>query len=202
MSRSTAAWVNTTRRAIPWYQKIRAELDLSRPIQVTKTGHRWGLTCNGIHFVDLVQWWIREQPLHVDTSGILDWFPSKRPSFHEAAGTIRVNYDDTSSLILVDKQEYENESLVLVDTPCESWTIDEDSGLASSDRGKTIRGRIPFQSELTAPVVDGVLTTGECCLPTIHDAVAGHRPYLAALVSNWNTLHNRDQSESRRVPIT
>ena len=62
-----------------------------------------------------------------------------------------------------------------------------------------IAGQLSFQSVLTAPLVEQILTSGCCDLPTLADSASQHRPFLDALLKHWNHSQSRDDLA---VPIT
>ena len=83
------AWVNTPRRAYSWHQQIHKQLPTSQVWQVVGAGGGWGMACNSIHFIDLIAWWTEEELVSVDTTGLENWFPSKRNSFGRYMGSLK-----------------------------------------------------------------------------------------------------------------
>ena len=53
----------------------------NRKMKIYGTGGSWGMACNSIHFVDLLNWFSNEILESLDTSNIKDWHPSKRLGF-------------------------------------------------------------------------------------------------------------------------
>ena len=193
-------WVNTPRRLMAWHQEIKAQLLASGPVslRVRISGGNWGLACNAIHFIDLVSWWTGENVDSVDGRGLGDWKPSKRSGFQEVFGSLMVHFRYGSSLELICNQSDAAPSIE-VETPQGIWLIEEMVGKAVGPSGQEITGQLSFQSALTAPLVEQILTFGRCELPSLADSAAQHRPFLDALLQHWNQSHSR---QVLAVPIT
>ena len=200
LASNNSVWVNTPRRLMSWYQRIRSQLvanDIG-PIHVEVIGGSWGLACNAIHFIDLVSWWTNARVDYVDNRSLDFWESSKRDGFQEAFGTLLVTFVDGSSLKLNC-----NKNGVLpriqVGTRDGNWLIDESLGKAVGPSGQEISGQLSFQSVLTAPLVEQILATAFCDLPSLSDSANQHRPFLRALLQHWNRSQSR---EDLVVPIT
>jgi hypothetical protein len=77
--------------------------------------------------------------------------------------------------------------------------MDEASGKATRSGGLTIPGRIPYQSEVTGGLVETLLETGSCTLPTLDQSAQIHSVFLRSLLSHWQSHVNACATE---VPIT
>ena len=196
----TQVWVNTPRRLMAWHQAIKEQLLASGPaaLRVRMAGGHWGLACNAIHFIDLVSWWTGARVDCVDSRGLGDWQPSKRSGFQEVFGSLMVNFRDGSALDLHCNQS-DVPPRIEVETPEGIWLIEEAAGKAIGPFGQEIAGQLCFQSALTAPLVEQILTDGRCELPSLADSAAQHRPLLDALLQHWNHSHSR---QDQAVPIT
>ena len=193
-------WVNTPRRLMAWHEQIRKQLRSSGPaaMQVRIRGGGWGLACNAIHFIDLVCWWTGANVDVVDGRGLGDWQPNKRSGFQEVFGSLAVSFLDGSRLELHCNQS-NNPPQIEVETPEGLWLIDEVAGKAIDPSGQIIPGQLSFQSMLTAPLVEQILSTGICDLPSLAESAAQHRPFLTALLQHWN---HSQSLENLAVPIT
>lgn len=193
-------WVNTPRRLMAWHQAIKERLSTRglAVLRVRMSGGNWGLACNAIHFIDLVSWWTGASVDDVDGSGLGNWQPSKRSGFQEVFGTLVVNFRDGSSLELSCNQS-DAPPQIEVETPEGIWLIEEAAGKAVGPSGQAIAGQLTFQSVLTAPLVEQILTAGRCDLPSLAESAAQHRPFLDSLLQHCN--HNQSR-EDLAVPIT
>lgn len=57
----------------------------------------------------------------------------------------------------------------------------------------------PFQSGMTAAVVDGLFQTGQIALARLTQVAAVYRPFLRALTRHWSEVHGQPVE---RLPIT
>jgi predicted dehydrogenase len=185
-------WVNTPRRLMTWHQEIKAQLLACGPasLRVRMFGGNWGLACNAIHFIDLVSWWTGASVEGVESRMLGDWQPSKRSGFQEVFGSLMVNFRDASTLELICNKS-DAVPRIEVETPEGIWLIEETAGKADGPSGQQIAGQLSFQSALTAPLVEQILTFGRCELPSLADSAAQHRPFLDALLQHWNHSQSR-----------
>ena len=181
-----------------WYQRLRGLIRGNGPISMVVSGGDWGLCCNAVHFMDVLTWWSDEMPRDIEI-GALDheWSPAKRMGFWETHGSMSVAYSGGSSLTLT--AGYDSTSIEIeVDAGGLSWLIVESEGMARRSDGLDLPGRVDLQSEISAGLVDSILTTGTCSLPTLEESVGTHRVLLRGLGDHWR----RFGGDGNRVPIT
>jgi hypothetical protein len=199
ISGAKAAWVNTPRRVMKWYGEIKKHFLSKEPIAFSVTGGQWGLACNAIHFLDLMQWLTDEQLLEIDTNSLNpEWIPSKRPGYFEVMGTLAAQFSNGSTAIL--KVE-DNNDPVMIGTKEGgfTWIIKEQAGVAERSDGLIVQGALEFQSALTSGIVKSILSEGECALPSFAASAALHKPFLRDMLINWNRSANK---EAFLLPIT
>ena len=196
---SCRAWVNIPRRIMPWHQEIKFNLGLKKPISVKISGGSWGLACNSIHFLDLFEWWTDETIEEVCTNSLdFKWFKSKRVSNWEIHGTLHSKYSNGSIASFTSKPDNSDLNICISDNSL-SWKIIESVGIAQRSDGYQIYGKLPFQSEITAKLIDQILTNGNCSLPTIENSIKMHRIYIKAMLKHWQ-IHSKETTQV--VPIT
>ena len=199
VSEGSKAWVNTARRIIPWHQQIKSKLGLSHPMTLKVDGGAWGLACNAIHFLDLLAWWTGETLLEVRTDSLSqNWFESKRPGNWEVSGTLEARFSGGSRASLSAVEDGDYTSLEVSDSRL-LWLIDESKGMASRSDGIKIPGRITYQSEMSAGLVESILETGCCGLPTLEESAALHRVFIRSMLEHWKQMGN---PAAAIVPIT
>ncbi len=193
------AWVNTPRRMMPWHQEIKARLGLGRPMTLSVEGGEWGLACNAIHFLDLFAWWTGETLQTVTTDRLAShWFESKRRGNWEVAGTLEAMFSGGSCVVLGVGKGTEPIRLEVTHGRL-TWLIKEAEGLAIRSDGLALPGRMEYQSEMTAPLVESLLENGACQLPTLEESLALHRVFIGGMLQHWRQAVD---SEATAVPIT
>ena len=184
-SGSAGVWVNTPMYLWPLYRALRDNSPVGRPIHARFSG-MYGLACNAIHYIDYVSRWNQGRITAVETSALNGgWVPGKRTGFFESEGEIVVNFSDGSTLFISGSTKTETYRVeIRIDD--DIWQVDEEKGLAQTSGGKIISGSILRQSELIAPLLDEIFTSGSCDLPTLELSVAQHEPLLKSLMAHWN----------------
>jgi hypothetical protein len=79
------------------------------------------------------------------------------------------------------------------------WTINEVAGTARRSDGLDIPGRIPFQSEMTVTLIESILETGNCGLPTLSESVDVHRIFIRNMLEHWKKTID---SNAMSLPVT
>jgi hypothetical protein len=92
------------------------------------------------------------------------------------------------------------EFLIQVETPAGPWTINEFEGKAEGPSGVSLSGKMELQSEMTGRLVESIIETGKCELPSLEESAHIHCIFLDALRIHWN--QNCDSSNYTHVPIT
>ena len=193
------AWVNTPRRMLPWHQQIKSRLNHDGPLSLEVDGGSWGLACNTVHYLDMFAWWTGETLEEVDTQQLNSrWVEAKRPGNWEIFGTLHARFSGGSRARLKVTSESFSYSFKLTDG-IHSWSIDEEAGIAKRSDGLNIPGRLPYQSEVSAGLVESILEHGCCSLPTLQDSVAIHRVFIRSMLEHWKLTVD---SNANCVPIT
>lgn len=184
-SAAEGAWVNTPMHLWPLYKAIQKQSGGNGPIRAY-VGRYPGLACNAIHYIDLVSRWNLESVSAIETAGLGgQWVSGKRPGFYEVEGELSITFSKGSKLVLAGSErstDYE----VRIQAVSDNWKADEVRGRASSESGKSIEAPTPRQSELTAPLLHDILSSGSCDLPTLESSIGQHEPLLGALLKHWN----------------
>lgn len=181
----SSAWVNTLRRMLPWHQQLKSQLDLKPPLILKVDGGKWGLACNAVHFLDLLAWWTGETLQEVNTDRLNQrWFEGKRQGNWEVLGTLGARFSGGSQALLSAGEGEACYSMTVSDH-CRLWKINEEEGLARRSDGIEIQGRIPYQSEISATLVESILESGCCGLPTLEESVAIHRVFIRGMQKHW-----------------
>ncbi len=208
---STATWVNCPRRLLPAYSELRNTLAGVRPLQVRVSGTNWGIGCNSIHFLDLIQFLSGQQEeLSFTSSNLGDAFPAKRTGFIEFTGSLdgRFGSDIVFTLTSFPAGSSPVEAPVMVglDSPGVRCVIVEEGARINGWQSTASQNwewtpfscDLLFQSQMTHHVVSSLLDTGKCELPAFEEAARIHAPFLAVLNRH---LFGKTGSETK-CPIT
>jgi hypothetical protein len=199
IKKDSYAWVNLPRRINPWHKKIKSQFNLKPPLDFKFEGKLWGLACNAVHLLDLIEWWTDETLQSVCTDRLdQSWFESTRPTFWEVLGGVEARFSGGSCAFLVANQDGVSGDFGIRDDQL-SWMIKEAEGLARRSDGVEIPGRLKYQSELTADMVESILETGTCELPTLNESAALHRIFILSMLKHWRRSCNPDADF---IPIT
>jgi hypothetical protein len=192
------AWVNTARRMMPWHQEIRSRLIPGPPMRIEVTGGQWGLACNAVHFLDLLAWWTGERLEEILTNDLDRWFESKRQNFLEVSGTLHARFSGGSQALLRSEENAAVISIRIVEQEF-SWLVNEAEGLAKRSDGLEIKGRVLYQSEMAATLVESILGRGSCDLPILEESAALHHAFLHGMHEHWRRAGH---PSALCVPIT
>jgi len=185
--RTVTTWVNCPMRIMPPYEEIRQELGIG-PIRYRVTGSRYGLVTNAIHYLDHVAHLSGCTTFELEL-GDLDSHPvpSKRDGFIELTGALTARFSDGSRCDVVCHAEGDAPVVVEIFTARGRYIVREDAGLMWASRADDgwqwceRPARIPYQSELTAHLVEELRITGATGLTPLDESVQLHLQLLEPL---------------------
>ncbi|MDO8463817.1 MAG: hypothetical protein Q7S46_00975 [Gallionella sp.] len=196
---SSSAWVNTSRRMIPWHKQIKLQLGIKHPMTLKVEGGLWGMACNAIHFFDLLAWWTGETLQDINTDHLnTHWFKDKRQGNWEVSGTLESRFSGGSHVLLTSRADRGLISLEVSDDHF-LWLIKETQGLAKRSDGIEIPGCMAPQSEMSSSLVESILESGCCELPTLEESIALHRVFIRNMLEHWRRDGNYTATF---IPIT
>ena len=198
--KSKRAWVNTPRRQMDWYKKLKNKFYDLTPLKVEMRGGLWGLACNSIHFIDLISWWTGENVISIDSKKLdPKWIKSKRNGYFEVTGDLIVNYSSGTELLLRSSSTEENYAIKVELSNNNFWLIDETKGIAIDSKKDILEGKLELQSEMTGPLITKILTEGNCELAPLKQSITQHEFLLDVMLYHWNNSNN---FKDKLVPIT
>lgn len=206
-SRFVNTWVNHPRRMFNSYRVLKELIGKNFLGTFQVTGGNWGLGCNGLHFVDFFEYLSGSKLETIDA----DWvdseiLESKRKGFAEFTGTLKGKLANGSDFQVTSlKGEPSAGTITLFDG--ENRFIIQESGtpaiyhLKKSDGFKQniIPFTMEFQSSLTTKLLEDLLSTGSCNLPTYEEAKQTHELFISALLQTYNNIQKTD---THFLPIT
>lgn len=192
------AWVNTFFRTLDWFKEIKNNLEFEN-IKVQVAGGNWGIACNTIHFIDFVEWLTNENLIEIDTTRLENhWFASKRDGYFEINGALNLSFTKGTILNLVSDNSM-NEIQIKISSKSYELIIYWEQGIAKSNNGQEFHGRVKYQSEMTANLVENILLHSNCELPQLDSSIIIHKKFISSMINHWN-LVNKQKIKS--IPIT
>lgn len=203
--RKIEAWVNCVRRETPGYNFLKCKLNDSKSFVFKVYGSDWGLCCNGIHFLDAISFLADDAEIILDDNGLeLPILDSKRVGFKECFGTISGKAGKcTGFSIECDKNDYVS-TTVYIESNKFSILIDEDKRQACIRNNEQTTGfelidfEFPYVSELSGRIINDILTTGVCELPSYQKSMEIHLKYIKMI----NSFFINNGLEVKECPIT
>jgi hypothetical protein len=103
-SHNINCWVNHPLRLNPAFQKLKVSLAADHnELSCQVYGQNWGLGCNSLHWIDLIEYLTEERLISIDTALLNgNTIPSKRSGFIEFKGTILAKFSSGTTLQLTD----------------------------------------------------------------------------------------------------
>lgn len=195
-------WVNTPRKIMPLYKKVKKIISNEGIFQMRVIGNKWGICCNGCHYIDLMSWLSNEKIISINEANIIDkssWYESKRPNFYDLVGIINIKFSSGSSLQLNSNL---NESLthnVKIETESNTIDIDELSGRVKYNNSYKFTKKILLQSEMSKDIVKNIIHNGICELTMLSEHIVNHNIFIDFLLKKYNESHN---IKINSIPIT
>jgi len=179
------AFVNTPRRLMKGFEELRRRL--IPPLDVHVYGGMWGLASNAVHMIDLVEWLAEDTTCGVSIgheSG--NWYATKRHGYFDMTGEIEAVFENGSRLTMNADTAGSSVILNITDSAGNHWSLDEQAGTARGGGRQQIEVLLELQSQMTPLLIDQLLETGSCGLPTLEVSARMHAVVLEALVQHWN----------------
>ena len=187
------AWVNCSRRMWPVYIELRDALRSEQPFTCEVLGRGFPLGSNAIHFIDLLQFLSGCSDIAIDGSELSEPFPDlKRPGTIDFSGSLTATTARGDRMILqrtgTDVQPPFSCTMTLACADFR-WTYDQHDDQTRSWRESAPldvqekAAPMPFQSQLTATIIEDILNSGSCPLTPLVEAYAGHAPLLTTFLN-------------------
>ena len=195
---SKSVWVNTPMHNWSLYKNLKNFISSDSSMIFYFEDIR-GLACNTIHYIDLVARWKNVEIDHIDTSDLYnEWYLSERKGFYDIYGTLKIVFKDNSKLFISSKEKDRNFRVRILTTNDE-WRVSERDGIAENSSGLIVTGKCEFQSILTSPIVESILSGNGCSLPFLNESIQQHYPLLNTLLEHWNKYM---PEKLKSLPIT
>ncbi len=182
------AWVNCPRRYFGIYDEIKRDLQEAEEFQVSVSGSKWGLGCNGIHFLDLIAFLADIPNGHVDISGLdSDIIESKRKGFYEITGRLSGNFGRCTDFSITSYKSGDIPNSVIITSDVSKYIVMEWASKVieiTKEKGTCEKSiTIPFQSQLTNAQIEDILYSGECKITSYDESAMIHKALMEPLSS-------------------
>lgn len=199
-----SAWVNCPRRRSSLYQQLREKVTPAKlkGCQFYVNGSQWGLACNAIHFIDLMEWLTGEALISIDSTGLDPrWHQAKRPGFSEVSGTLFCEFSGGSSLIMDSEWDSTRELSTFLRLS-NGFTVNISefgSETTSLEDGDEIDDSLPFQSRTTQDYLRRILSGKDVGLAKLRESSRMHEIFLKTLLEHY---HENCDNTVTSLPIT
>ncbi len=194
------AWVNCPMRMMPFYQELQKSF-CHVPIIYQLSGSMFGLVTNLIHYIDYMIYLTGCRDFKLDLSLIdKEIISSKRKGYYELTGTAIARFNNGSVGFFTCYNEGNLGAIMNLVSSDKRVIINEGLGKAYWQPGHNDGTfleqtfRIPFQSEMTKELVETILDSSDCMLPTYDSSANTHRLIMKPIINllKENTDYNSE----------
>jgi len=200
--RKSSVWVNCPNRLMPIYKKIKG-LNSGGKLFYSVQGREYGLACNSIHYFDLLSFLMEDSPMSISGALLGDkGSSSKREEYLEYYGSLTGLTSQGSQMVVSCMQGGDYNVTHFITAKTFQATYDEVTGLFRFNTGtgwKEETHNLLYQSELSGLVVDQLIKTNSCELPTFEHSSRIHKSILHTLLKHE---HGIGFDENTICPIT
>lgn len=185
-------YVNCPRQLYPSYKLLKQKFKTVKDIKVIDiVGAKWGLGCNGTHFLVLCDYLFDGISIEDMSEENLHWYSSKREGFVECSGRINIamsknlNLNFIADNISFFSQRFKSDS--------DNFLVDEQLGVF--ENGKNIfSGRSPYLSEIMFDQYLLYFKKGIFELPKLSCVLRLECEYVRFLIQTFNRSHSTNVS--------
>ena len=199
-SKNVKSYVNCPMRMMSFYKEIQSSFKGTKFTYMV-SGSQYGLVTNLIHYIDHMAF-LNQSIDYTCNANLLEnnIFESKRKGFYELNGTFNVYFKNGTQGIFSCESKGNlpgvvqafNENVHFISRESEGKVLI--SRIENDWKWEEIEFNIPYQSELTAILVEDILMNDSCSLPSYEESVKLHLPYLDSILEliNSNTQNKFD----------
>lgn len=199
------AWVNCARRQMDSYQDLRKQLEAAKEMRISISGSEWGLACNTIHQLDLIEFLSGSDKTIIDKFNLLpEIADSKRSGFKEVYGTIEGHSGRCKSFFINCMKGSDVPGMVTISTDIGQYVIFEGKqkviSMSKENSYDITEGEfvMPYQSQMTQFVMEDILLTGESRLAEFDVSSRLHLVFIEPLIK----FFKENGWENESCPIT
>lgn len=185
-----------------WYKNIKEIIYKEKKLNFLVKGYNWGMACNAIHFIDLVNWITGEKIINVETNRLnSSWIKAKREGFWEIMGELKVKFSNNVSLTMTcDKDKSNIKSYnIFIKNQNVYLDINEQRSLAKLNNVERVNGIFSNLSDIVPGVVSNLINSGSCEWTRLNESIFTHQKLIKSLVMHWK---KNKASKLDILPIT
>ena len=174
------AWVNCTRRLIPFYKNEIKNWFKKKKIIFNISGSQWKLMSNLIHFTDFLAFILEDNKFRIDCNNLdLNLIKSDIPNFYELNGSLEL-YFFKGSLGVINCFSTGIQPIIIdIASDQMRCIINEKEGKTMVNSSKKIgwevfNSRILYTSQLTTLIVEDILEKNACELTSYEESMNLH----------------------------
>lgn len=199
------AWVNCARREWNSYKLLKEELDEHGELHISAIGGNWGIGCNAIHILDIIEYLSGSEIDILDISKLENKvIESKRKGYYEFFGTISGTAGRCKDYTITCIEDSNLPFRIEITTEKSRYMIDEAnnyllvSDAESNWQWKKREFNQAYQSQMTGRVIKSILDNGNCNLTDYDSSMNLHLKYILPLIEFFKT----NGMEGNICPIT
>lgn len=183
------AWVNCARREWDSYKSLKTELKNCYELYISAIGGEWGIGCNSIHILDLIEYLSENEIKSLELDKLEnEIFESKRKGFYEFFGTITGSTNKCKNFNITCINNSDLPFHIEITTERSRYHIDETnncllvSSIETNWEWKKRKFEQTYQSQMTGRVIKSIIETGTCNLSDYESSMKLHLKFIKPLI--------------------
>ncbi len=199
------AWVNCARRQMDCYQNLQRELAEAKEMRITISGGEWGLACNAIHEIDIIEFLADSKETVVEKVELLpEITESKRPGFKEVYGTVKGHSGKCKEFTINCMKNNNTPDIMLISSDIGQYIVIEGKKkmiCMTAQNGYELEEKpfnMLYQSQMTQYVMEDILLRQASRLTCYEDSARLHLQFICPLIK----FFEERGMEEGKCPIT
>ena len=196
-------WVNCPRRIYEFYKFVKKNILANEKIIMDVSGSNWGICCNSIHFIDLLDFFKKFESYKISKNNLdKKIYNSKRKNFFEFKGNFSLITNKGDILNIYDEKSKNDQKIILIYNK-KKYIIDETKKtvIIIHNKRKKLKkfSQSIYQSDLTNIQIDEIFNNQKSSLTNYKTSMKHHLPLINFFLNHFNI-----NSNSKRIlcPIT
>jgi len=186
------AWVNCTRRAIPFYKdKVKNWFNKKKTV-FTISGSQWNLISNLIHFIDYIAFVLDDDKFSIEFDNLeLNLVESNIANFIELNGSIKINFNEGSLGIINCFSTGKQPVIIDIASDEVRCIMNEEEGKAWVNINNNIgwevyEAKVLYTSQITTFLVEDIIEKNKCSLTPYEESMKIHLSIFEPLLKFLN----------------